>query len=198
MEKIDCRGLTCPAPVLRTREAVARSRPASLEVTVDNDAARENVSRFLGSQGYAVSIIDEKAGFRVLGTRSTQADPTSCDTDLSRGSPGKTLILISSNRMGHGDDELGSGLMVSFLKTIGEMGSELWRLIFVNSGVKLTIEGSEVLSVLKGYEREGLQILVCGTCLNHFKLLDKKEVGDTTNMLDIVTALQLADKVINL
>lgn len=198
MEKIDCRGLTCPAPVLRTREAVAKDKPASLEVTVDNDAARENVSRFLVSQGYAVSIIDEEAGFRVLGTRSTQADPTSCDADLSQGSPGKTLILISSNRMGHGDDELGAGLMVSFLKTIGEMGSELWRLIFVNSGVKLTIEGSEVLSVLKAYEREGLQILVCGTCLNHFKLLDKKEVGDTTNMLDIVTALQLADKVINL
>ena len=42
----------------------------------------------------------------------------------------------------------------------------------------------------------GCSILVCGTCLDHFGLLDRKQVGDTTNMLDIVTSMQLADKVI--
>ena len=78
------------------------------------------------------------------------------------------------------------------------MGDELWRLVFVNNGVKLTIDVSEVLSVLKAYEKDGLHILVCGTCLTHFNLLDKKQVGETTNMLDIVTAMQLADKIINI
>ena len=84
------------------------------------------------------------------------------------------------------------------VSALNEMGDELWRLIFVNNGVKLTIGGSEVLDVLKGYEKEGLTILVCGTCLTHFNLLNKKEVGQTTNMLDVVTAMQLADKVINI
>jgi selenium metabolism protein YedF len=88
--------------------------------------------------------------------------------------------------------------MVSFLRTLKEMGPELWRLVFVNNGVKLTIDGSEVLEELKAYERDGLKILVCGTCLTHFNLLERKQVGETTNMLDIVTAVQLADKVINL
>ena len=88
--------------------------------------------------------------------------------------------------------------MVSFLKTVKEMGRELWRLVFVNNGVKLTVEGSSVLSVLKELEDGGIHILVCGTCLTHFDLLDKKQVGETTNMLDIVTAMQLADKVINI
>ena len=78
------------------------------------------------------------------------------------------------------------------------MGPELWRLVFINNGVKLTIDGSEVLKDLKQYEESGLTILVCGTCLNHFNLLDQKQVGETTNMLDIVTAMQLADKVINI
>jgi hypothetical protein len=78
------------------------------------------------------------------------------------------------------------------------MGDELWRLVFVNNGVKLTIEGSEVIEDLKAYEAVGLTILVCGTCLDHFNLLEKKQVGETTNMLDIVTAMQLSDKVINL
>ena len=106
--------------------------------------------------------------------------------------------MIASDRMGFGDDDLGRMLLVNFIKTLNEMGDELWRLIFVNNGVKLTIGGSEVLDVLKGYEKEGLTILVCGTCLTHFNLLNKKEVGQTTNMLDVVTAMQLADKVINI
>ena len=78
------------------------------------------------------------------------------------------------------------------------MGPDLWRLIFVINGVKLTIDGSEVLDDLKAYENGGLKILVCGTCLTHFNLLERKQVGETTNMLDIVTAMQLADKVISL
>ena len=74
----------------------------------------------------------------------------------------------------------------------------MWRLVFVNSGVKLTIDGAGSLEDLKAMESVGLTILVCGTCLDHFNLLEKKQVGQTTNMLDIVTAMQLADKVINI
>ena len=88
--------------------------------------------------------------------------------------------------------------MINFIKTMGEMGSMLWRLVFVNNGVKLTVEGSELVSVLKDYEDSGLAVLVCGTCLTHFDRLDQKQVGKTINMLDIITAMQLADKVITL
>ena len=89
-------------------------------------------------------------------------------------------------------------LLGNFLRTLKEMGPELWRLVFVNNGVKLTIAGAEVLNDLQALEKGGLKILVCGTCLTHFNLLEKKKVGETTNMLDIVTAMQLADKVVNL
>jgi selenium metabolism protein YedF len=106
--------------------------------------------------------------------------------------------MCATDRMGFGDDVLGRKLMVNYLRTLKEMGDELWRLVFVNNGVKLTIDGSEVLEDLKNYETDGLKILVCGTCLDHFKLLEQKQVGETTNMLDIVTAMQLADKVINI
>jgi len=108
------------------------------------------------------------------------------------------MVMVANDRMGHGDDELGEKLMLSFLKTLKEMGNELWRLVFVNNGVKLTIKGSKVLPVIQEHEKAGIHILVCGTCLTHFNLLDQKQVGETTNMLDIVTAMQLADKVINI
>jgi selenium metabolism protein YedF len=108
------------------------------------------------------------------------------------------MVMCATDRMGFGDDELGKKLMVNFLRTLKEMGPELWRLVFVNNGVKLTIDGSEVLEDLQAFEKEGLTILVCGTCLDHFDLLARKQVGVTTNMLDIVTAMQLADKVISI
>ena len=106
--------------------------------------------------------------------------------------------MVAGDRMGSGDADLGEKLMISFIKTIKEMGDNLWRLVFVNSGVKLTIDSSPVLTELQAYERNGLSILVCGTCLTHFDLIEAKKVGETTNMLDIVTAMQLADKVINI
>jgi selenium metabolism protein YedF len=116
----------------------------------------------------------------------------------ARGDAKKIMVMCATDRLGFGDDKLGLKLMVNFLRTLKEMGDELWRLVFVNNGVKLTIDGSDVLEDLKAYESAGLKILVCGTCLDHFNLLEKKRVGETTNMLDIVTAMQLADKVINI
>jgi len=88
--------------------------------------------------------------------------------------------------------------MISYLRTLDEMGGDLWRLVFVNNGVKLAIDESEVLADLQKYEKQGIKILVCGTCLTHFDLMERKRVGITTNMLDIVTAMQNADKVITL
>ncbi len=78
------------------------------------------------------------------------------------------------------------------------MGKDLWRLVFVNHGVTLATTDSEVLDDLRELEASGVSILVCGTCLTHLDLMEKKAIGETTNMLDIVTSMQLADKVINL
>ncbi|MDY0282709.1 MAG: sulfurtransferase-like selenium metabolism protein YedF, partial [Salinivirgaceae bacterium] len=106
--------------------------------------------------------------------------------------------MIASRTIGRGDDILGEKLMTSFLTTLKEMGEDLWRVVFVNSGVKFTIQGSPVLDQIQELEEQGVHILVCGTCLTHFDILDQKKVGETTNMLDIVTSMQLAHKVINL
>lgn len=197
--ELDCRGLACPAPVLKTKQKIESEGLSEISVIVDNPASKENVSRFLGSQKFDVSVEQRGPNYYVTGKRGTAgavseaAVAPQADTEKR-----KIMVMIATDRMGYGDDVLGKLLLISFIKTLAEMGDELWRLVFVNNGVKLTIGGSEVLDVLKAYEKEGLTILVCGTCLNHFNLLDKKEVGVTTNMLDIVTAMQLADKVINI
>ncbi len=196
--ELDCRGLACPAPVLQTKKTIDTQRPSRIVVTVDNEAAKENVSRFLGSQGFEVSTRVEGNDFHVTGTKTEETDSQSAVTEEQKGERLKIMVMLATDRMGYGDDVLGKKLMLSFLKTLQEMGDELWRLVFVNNGVKLTIGTSEALSDLKKLEEQGIHILVCGTCLTHFDILDKKEVGETTNMLDIVTAMQLADKVINI
>ena len=198
-KKIDARGLDCPAPVLQTKNAIEKDDIDSIIILVDNEAARQNVTRFLEFNHFEVSAQQQDNNFHIIGKKNKHIV---LSEDLAVKNPEtlekKIMIMVANNCMGHGDDELGLKLMVSFLKTVKEMGRELWRLVFVNNGVKLTVEGSSVLSVLKELEDGSIHILVCGTCLTHFDLLDKKQVGETTNMLDIVTAMQLADKVINI
>lgn len=198
MKEIDARGLACPAPVLQTKAAIEEANPNVIKVIVDNEASKQNVCRFLESRNYETSVQEEGSDFRVTGKREAGFAPEVLTHEKSKTDVKKIMVMLATDRMGFGDDELGLKLMISYIKTLKEMGPELWRLVFVNNGVKLTIKGSEVLPVLKGYEKDGLHIMVCGTCLTHFDLLDKKQVGETTNMLDIVTAMQLADKVINI
>jgi selenium metabolism protein YedF len=197
-KKIDCRGLACPAPVLQTKEAIETDHPGIIKVTVDNEASKQNVSRFLKSQNFEVSVEQDGTEFHVIGKmKGGIVSEAPSDKTAEQGQK-KIMVMVATNCMGHGDDELGSKLMMSFLKTLKEMGDELWRLVFVNNGVKLTIKDSEALPILQEFEQSGTHILVCGTCLTHFDIMDKKLVGTTTNMLDIVTAMQLADKVINI
>jgi selenium metabolism protein YedF len=197
-EKLDCRGMACPNPVLRTKETIDQGNVERLTVMVGNPAAKENVSRFLSRMGYEVSLSEEGGAFQVTGQKVEST--TACEVmedPKAKSRENKIVVLLGTDRMGKGDDTLGQKLVVSFIGTLKEMGPELWRLILLNGGVKLTVEGSECLPALQALEKEGIHILVCGTCLNHFGLIEKKQVGETTNMLDIVTAMQLADKVIS-
>ncbi|MGO9566987.1 MAG: DsrE family protein, partial [Desulfomonilaceae bacterium] len=69
--------------------------------------------------------------------------------------------------------------------------------VFINSGVKLTTideEGAEAISML---EEKGVEILSCGTCLQHFGIEDKLRVGKVTNMFEIIESLNSAAKVIS-
>jgi len=201
IKELDARGLTCPAPVLLVKDCIDKEDPEELSILVDNDSSNENVTRFLTNKNYAVKTTPRENGeFHLQGIRSGHIEQpdkaTSPASSHTAESAQKILVLVTSDRMGRGDNELGEKLMISYLKTINEMGSELWQLIFLNSGVKLTTNASPVLKELQTYEKDGVIILSCGTCLEHFELTAAKEVGGTTNMLDIVTATQLADKIV--
>ncbi|MEG2140682.1 MAG: sulfurtransferase-like selenium metabolism protein YedF [Bilophila sp.] len=206
---INCQNLPCPQPVMKLLALLKSSRPADLEVIVDNQAGFENVSRFLCSKGYTVDHQEKDALWYINAhTEDAGAVPTASTNDKEEAEalPSssfvpevedlRTLVLIHSPVFGSGDDELGGKLMKNFLTTLPEMGTALWRIVLLNGGVTLAAQGSPVLELLQNLEKSGVSILVCGTCLEHFGLLSKKAVGETTNMLDVVTSMQLAYKII--
>jgi selenium metabolism protein YedF len=196
-QELDCRGQACPQPVLKTKEIVDQGEALQLTVLVDNEAARENVSRFLERSGYQVKVSAQGSDLAVTGTRRQESPGQAAANTWEEAELRKILVLVGTDRLGTGDDELGRKLIVNFIGTLKEMGRELWSLVLLNAGVKLAVAGSEVLESLQGLEQDGVMVLVCGTCLNHFQLLEQKQVGETTNMLDIVTHMQLADQVIS-
>ena len=198
MEQLDCRGLACPQPVMRSRDAVAGGAQA-LEVLVDNEPARENLRRFFEGRGF--NVADNQEGpdcWRISATAGHAAPATQQGTEATAATEGnsRTLVLITTETIGRGDDTLGGKLMGNFLATLPELGPRLWRSVLINGGVKLASCPGPALDALKKMAAEGVSVLVCGTCLAHFGLLEAKAVGDTSNMLDIVTSLDLAGKVI--
>ncbi len=200
-KELDCRGMECPAPVLHVRNELEKETPAAITVLVDNEAARQNVGRFLEHMNYKVNSEIMGGEFRLVGTRADgtvsleMPSPAPSAKVLEPGTK-KIMVFVTSDHMGHGDDGLGDMLMFNFLKTLKEMGPNLWRVVFVNSGVSFTAEGSEAVPVLQELAGEGVQVMACGACLAYFHILDKMQVGEVTNMLDIVTGMQLAESVI--
>ena len=196
---LDCRKLPCPQPIILLKHTLETGAPKEVAILVDNEPALENVTRFLASQGYAASSVREGDAWRISGVSGNApavpaeaVSPIICPTVEDS----RTLVLIISPVFGSGDDELGGRLMKNFLSTLPELGSSLWRIIMLNGGVRLSSEDSPVIDELRRLEHSGVSILVCGTCLEHFNLLEKKAVGQTTNMLDVVTSMQLAGKIL--
>lgn len=193
---LDCRGLPCPQPVLKCKQRLDQGAADGLRVLVDNEPAKENVTRFLASQGLRVQAAAVEGGF-ALDVTGGAAAPAPAPAPQARESEARIAVFITAASIGRGDETLGTKLMLNFLSTLPELGKELWRLVLVNGGVQLAVEGGPCLEKLQALEAAGATVLVCGTCLEHFGLLDKKRVGQTTNMLDVVTSLQLASKVIH-
>ncbi|MBE0479955.1 MAG: sulfurtransferase-like selenium metabolism protein YedF [Dehalococcoidia bacterium] len=113
--------------------------------------------------------------------------------ELARSRP---VVLVSSDRLGTGDRRLGRILMKSFLNTVWDTENRPERIIFLNSAVRLTTEGSDVLDALALLERDGVELLSCGTCLEYYGIKDRLKAGRVTNMREIADTLFTASRVI--
>jgi selenium metabolism protein YedF len=192
-KQIDARGLACPAPVMKTRGAL-RGGAREIEVLVDNATARDNVCRFASSQGCRVQVEEEGEVFRIniSGPIEPGAATTSDEAPASPGAERKTVVVLPSDVMGRGEDELGHILIKAFLNTLAESETLPWRLVLFNQGCLLAIKGADTVEALKNLEELGVEILVCGTCLDYFGVKDKLAAGMVSNMYEIQSTMLMA------
>ena len=197
MIKLDYSRHQCPYPVVETRKQILANPGASLVVLVGDQAGRDNVSRLATKMGYQTVAIEAGNNFQLTLT------PEDSKEQVTQGEPisttpvtGKTVIYCGSDRMGDGDDQFGRVLMINFLTTLLEMDPLPDIILFVNSGIDLTTQGSAVLEALRTLESRGVDIASCGLCLDFYQKKDRLAVGRVTNMYEMVEVQCQAGRVI--
>ena len=199
---VDVRGLPCPRPVISTKKALEEIEEGSITVLVDNPESKENVWRFAHSQGCQVEVEEKDGAFHLEVTKGqpgeTREKPEIEAREKSEKSTDADVVCITSDRFGVGDEGLGEILMKAFLNTLWDYEPKPAKILFINSGVMLATEGSEVLETLNLLEQEGVEIFSCGTCLDYYEIKDKLMVGKVTNMYETVAFLRAAGKVIHI
>jgi selenium metabolism protein YedF len=194
METLDCRGQQCPQPVVQARRFMLDDPQAVFQVLVNDVTSRDNVCRLADSQGYTAEVTPRDGEFLI------QLAPGKGKAAAAENAPvaGPSVILIGSDQMGNGDVKLGQILMKSFIFTLTEGDSTPDIILFVNTGVKLAVGGSDVLEPLEQLVARGVEIASCGLCLEYFGLKDALAVGRISNMLETVNTLEKAGRIIKL
>jgi len=204
MQEVDVRSLACPGPVLKLRE-ILDSGEKEIRMLVADDLALSNVSRFAATRNCRVESSPGSGGGHVVevfaGEESARHHEGEeayivCDPTQPPVRRGPTVVQITSEKMGLGDDELGGLLLRSFLKTQAELEEKPDSIIFYNGGVRLCCEGSTLLEDLRSLEAGGVEIIACGTCLNYFGLAAALEVGRGSDMLEIASRLAEAGHIV--
>ena len=109
-----------------------------------------------------------------------------------------TVIVVTSNGMGRAEEALQHQLLTVYLKMLTENEFLPGAICFYSDGVKMVVEGSPVLELLRVLESKGVRLIICITCLKYLNLEEKVAVGIVGGMHDIMLAQWMADKVITL
>ena len=194
---IDARKMECPAPVMLTAQAIKEN--AEVTTIVDNKTAEDNVAEFARSQGFAVATEQKNDGTYLTLTKMAEKPKEEAKPVSAPATTAGIVVFIASDIIGRGENTaLGSLLMQSFLHTVGGLNVKPETIIFMNNGVKLVTFDSPVLADLKELDKQGIEIIACGTCLSRLELADKVGVGKVSNMYTIAETLLKASKVVPL
>lgn len=212
MITVNAMGDACPIPVVKTKHAISELKgEGCVEIFVDNEIAVQNLTKMANQKQYGVKSEKlEEGKYRVVMTVGEGSEakteesvqgrtegnaaeaPVVCTPDSRRD----TLVVISSRYMGTGDEELGKILIKGFIYALTQQDELPGAMLFYNSGAYLTCEESPALEDLKSLEAQGVEIMTCGTCMNHYGLQESLKVGSVTNMFSIVEKMTQAGHIV--
>ena len=197
---VDARGKQCPIPVVETKKMLAQMAESDIvETLVDNAIAVQNLEKMAKQKQLECSqehtyrvFIKAEGAVDEAGEETAECIPCQPVSEKT----GNTIVVLSSDCMGEGDEVLGRALMKGFIYALTSQEELPDTVIMYNRGARLPVEGSESLEDLKLLESQGVEILTCGTCLNHYGLTEKLSVGSVTNMYVICEKMLQAEKVV--
>lgn len=208
MIKVNAMGDACPIPVVKTKNAIRELQGSgTVETLVDNEIAVQNLTKMANQKGYEVhseKLSDNE--FKVTMTVNAEAAQAAANSaaatieeencPVTPAGKKNTVVVISSNQMGSGEEELGKTLLKGFIYALSQQDSLPSTILFYNTGAYITSENSASIEDLKSLEAQGVEILTCGTCLNFYGLTDKLQVGEVTNMYVIAEKMTQADLIV--
>ena len=195
-KEIDARGELCPKPVIMTKKELDKDENSSVTTIVDNEVAKDNVSKLATSYGYKFTVdVGKEDEYYVNISKDGSVSPqNTCIPDTFKD----LTLAIGSDKMGTGGEKLGEILMNSFMYTVRETTPWPKTIILFNSAVYLACEGSKVLDDLQAMESEGVEIIACGTCLDYYEISDQLKVGEIGNMYTIYEKMANSNNTINI
>lgn len=199
---IDATGKACPMPVIMAKKEIEANHDSFI-ITVDNAIAVENLKKLAVSQSYDAVVSGSGELFEVRFITDGREIPETemivlPDSIAAIRGTGKWVVFMGKDYIGEGDYELGSALVKMFFYTLSQADDVPESILFMNSGVKLPTLDEQVVSHLQALEDRGVKILVCGTCLDYYKLKGDLKLGEISNMYDITEKMFAASKVIAL
>ncbi len=202
MRIVDTKGQLCPAPLIATKRALKETAVGeSFTVLTDNQTSFNNLTRFL-KDNYEDFQVSETAGVWTLTITKTTGDVTLakaeeyCNSSVSHFQKGNFIVVLASDKMGEGDDELGHLLMTNFIKALKDLDILPQKMVFYNSGVKLAANGSPVIEHLKDLEKMGVELLLCATCVNHYSIESIVGAGTLSNIYAIAEVMASAGNIV--
>jgi selenium metabolism protein YedF len=196
---IDATGKACPIPFIMAKKLID-AQESHFTVYVDNRPAVENLKRLAKTQGFATEVHEENQTYHVQFSREGEVDAQQESEKKSQEKfvPGTNKVLyISRDTMGAGDAALGKNLLRMFLYSVDQREELPQTILMLNSGIRMATEDSQSIETLKALHEKGVEILVCGTCLDFYGMLDRLQVGSVCTMYDITERLFHADIVIS-
>jgi selenium metabolism protein YedF len=203
MKIVDTRGLTCPAPLIKTRQGLTEAAPdEAVQVIIDNRTSLGNVKRYLSDNKLTFTVREEGDLAYVTVTRGLNTEMSTNEEEYCApevATPPRrrnTVVAVTSEKMGSGDDELGTKLIVTFFRTLVMVEPAPASVVFYNSGVKLAMDDSPVFEFIKELVSKGTSVYLCTTCISHFGIKDHLPVGSFSDMYQILNLLNDADHII--
>ncbi|MCL2062908.1 MAG: sulfurtransferase-like selenium metabolism protein YedF [Candidatus Cloacimonetes bacterium] len=214
MDTIDTRGHICPMPLVMLIKALKEKKEhKGIFILTDNEISKNNLLSFLKDNNYSIECVSKEGYWSInIIEENHQRDFLNESKELAPKPENQLpnmptlrnekmikknhLLIINKDKMGQGNDELGEILIKGYFNALSEINEGPEKIIFYNSGVLLCRNKYSELHILQKLSNQGIDLILCGACVDYFKIKDDVGVGRISNMLTICEILEKSEKIV--